>query len=119
MQVFQPSSTQEQVFEEISALTQSVLDGYNCCIFAYGSFGLDSWSPLLDSDTTTDILPLCRVTGQTGAGKSFTMEGGNVSPFVPSILSSRRVLVFLRPALEADCFLLFPFAKRRPPRAQE
>jgi kinesin family member C1 len=46
--VFAPVSGQEVIFEEVSALVQSALDGYKVCLFAYG---------------------------QTGAGKTHTMLG--------------------------------------------
>eukprot|EP00457_Paulinella_chromatophora_P001554 gb/GEZN01001556.1/.p1 GENE.gb/GEZN01001556.1/~~gb/GEZN01001556.1/.p1 ORF type:complete len:890 (-),score=129.78 gb/GEZN01001556.1/:168-2837(-) len=46
--VLGPDSRQEEVFEEVIDCVASVLDGYNACVFAYG---------------------------QTGAGKTFTMEG--------------------------------------------
>ncbi|CAH9147140.1 unnamed protein product [Cuscuta epithymum] len=46
--VYGQSATQAQVYADIQPLVQSVLDGYNACIFAYG---------------------------QTGSGKTYTMTG--------------------------------------------
>lgn len=37
--VFDPASTNSGIFEEISQLVQSALDGYNVCIFCYGQTG--------------------------------------------------------------------------------
>ncbi|CAK9228190.1 unnamed protein product [Sphagnum troendelagicum] len=47
-QVFSPEDGQDDVFADTAPVVVSVLDGYNVCIFAYG---------------------------QTGTGKTFTMEG--------------------------------------------
>nr|TKR79621.1 hypothetical protein D5086_0000271020 [Populus alba] len=50
--VFGPTSRQKELFDEaISPIVNEVLEGYNCTIFAYG---------------------------QTGTGKTYTMEGGRV-----------------------------------------
>ena len=59
--VFPPSATQAQLFEQVSSLTVSVLDGYDVLIFAYG---------------------------QTGAGKSFSMEGPSLSTAAPASTAS-------------------------------
>lgn len=58
--VFGQSSTQEDVFVEVEPILRSAIDGHNVCIFAYG---------------------------QTGTGKTFTMEGLNDQPgIVPRAL---------------------------------
>ena len=57
--VFDPSSKQEEIFEEVSQLVQSALDGYKVCLFSYG---------------------------QTGSGKTHTMLGegnGDMQGIIP------------------------------------
>jgi kinesin family protein C1 len=65
--VFGPGSANEQVFDEISQLVQSALDGYNVCIFCYG---------------------------QTGSGKTFTMSStdGMIPRAVEQIYESAKEL---------------------------
>lgn len=51
-QIFDQNSTQTDVFYELSQLIQTVMDGQNICVFAFG---------------------------QTGTGKTFTMEGDSTT----------------------------------------
>ncbi|KAK3602941.1 hypothetical protein CHS0354_039359 [Potamilus streckersoni] len=51
--VFDPSATQEQIFEDTKPIVSSCVDGYNVCLMAYG---------------------------QTGSGKTFTMMGPESNP---------------------------------------
>lgn len=46
--VFQPASSQQEIYDETAGVVVSVVDGYNVCVFAYG---------------------------QTGSGKTYTMNG--------------------------------------------
>ncbi|XP_068657808.1 kinesin-like protein KIN-14B isoform X2 [Aristolochia californica] len=62
--VFHPDSTQDEVFSEVEPMIKSALDGYNVCIFAYG---------------------------QTGTGKTFTMEG---KPDYPGVVPRAMELLF-------------------------
>jgi IMP dehydrogenase/GMP reductase len=50
--VFAQESSQEEVFDDTRKMVQSAFDGYNVCIFAYG----------------------------TGSGKTYTMHGTDSSP---------------------------------------
>ena len=60
-QVFGPTSKQKDLYDEaITPIVNEVLDGFNCTIFAYG---------------------------QTGTGKTYTMEGAGRKPQVSSSLS--------------------------------
>lgn len=54
-EVFKPSITQTQIFDRVRGLIRSVCDGFHVCIFAYG---------------------------QTGTGKTYTMQGPSNNPGV-------------------------------------
>ncbi|KAI8469221.1 MAG: kinesin-like protein [Monoraphidium minutum] len=55
--VFQPTTRQETVFEEISELVQSALDGHKVCIFAYGQTGSGKTYTMLGDTENRGIIP--------------------------------------------------------------
>ncbi|KAJ8574006.1 hypothetical protein K7X08_010517 [Anisodus acutangulus] len=77
--VFHPSSSQGEVFSEIEPIIKSSLDGYNACIFAYG---------------------------QTGTGKTFTMEGTEEFPGVVP----RAIEALFKHAADSNHAFLFSFS---------
>lgn len=70
-------STQEDVFEEVSSLISSAVNGFNVCIMAYG---------------------------QTGSGKTFTMVGddGNPGLYFSAVDEIFRQVGMVRDACEFD-----------------
>ncbi|PKI71548.1 kinesin-like protein KIN-14T [Punica granatum] len=77
--VFPPGSSQDEVFMEVEPVIKSALDGYNACLFAYG---------------------------QTGTGKTFTMEGNSDNPgLVP-----RTIQALLKRASNSNYKYLFRFS---------
>ncbi|RWR75752.1 kinesin KP1 isoform X1 [Cinnamomum micranthum f. kanehirae] len=77
--VFHPGSSQDEVFSEVEPVIKSALDGYNVCIFAYG---------------------------QTGTGKTFTMEG---KPDGPGVIP-RAMEALFKQALDTNHKFLFTFS---------
>lgn len=65
--VFGPTSTNDDIFEDLSQLIQSALDGFNVCVFAYG---------------------------QTGSGKTYTMsaEDGMIPKALRMIYDNTKTL---------------------------
>ncbi|XP_004296149.1 PREDICTED: uncharacterized protein LOC101301282 [Fragaria vesca subsp. vesca] len=77
--VFHHGSSQDEVFSEVEPVIKSALDGYNACIFAYG---------------------------QTGTGKTFTMEGIPESPGVVP----RAIEALFKQAMDSNHVHLFSFS---------
>ncbi|XP_076908373.1 kinesin-like protein KIN-14T [Bidens hawaiensis] len=77
--VLHPGSTQDEVFSEIEPVIKSALDGYNVCILAYG---------------------------QTGTGKTFTMEG---NPDCPGVVP-RTIEALFKKAADSNHTYLFSFS---------
>lgn len=82
--VFDPSSSNGEIFEEISQLIQSALDGYNVCIFAYGQTGSGKTFTMSSDD---GMIPLALRQIYTTSkelesrGWSYTMEGSFVEVY--------------------------------------
>ncbi|KAF8242118.1 kinesin-domain-containing protein [Wilcoxina mikolae CBS 423.85] len=86
--VFSPKHQNVDVFEEISQLVQSALDGYNVCIFCYGQTGSGKTYTMSASD---GMIPLAvhqiydTAKGLQEKGWTYTMEGNFVEVYNENI----------------------------------
>ncbi|KAI9804085.1 MAG: hypothetical protein M1825_001486 [Sarcosagium campestre] len=76
--IFNPESSNQEIFEEISQLVQSALDGYNVCIFCYGQTGSGKTHTMSSDDgmiprAVQQIYETAK--GLEEKGWSYTMEG--------------------------------------------
>ena len=83
--IFAPDATQDTIFAECETLIQSVIDGFNVCLFAYG---------------------------QTGSGKTFTMTGKEDAPgltprAVKALFERLESLPGITPKIQSYCFELY------------
>ncbi|RAK77638.1 putative kinesin family protein (KlpA) [Aspergillus fijiensis CBS 313.89] len=82
--VFGPSTQNAEVFDEISQLVQSALDGYNVCIFCYGQTGSGKTHTMSSLD---GMIPRAvhqiyeTATGLEEKGWRYTMEGNFVEVY--------------------------------------
>ncbi|KAF1991058.1 kinesin-domain-containing protein [Aulographum hederae CBS 113979] len=82
--VFGPTSQNSDIFDEISQLVQSALDGYNVCIFCYGQTGSGKTYTMSSAD---GMIPLAvKQIYDTAAsleekGWKYTMEGSFVEVY--------------------------------------
>ena len=83
--VFNPAAQNPEVFEEISQLVQSALDGYNVCIFCYGQTGSGKTHTM--SAQLDGMIPLAVQQIYTTAnsleekGWKYTMEGSFIEVY--------------------------------------